>query len=162
MNKNINKSALVILFTSLFLSACTFTMSTDDVSSVTPTPQASSPTTLPSPSLIPTSSLPAGWQTYTNQDFGFEISFPSGYQALTDSNNLYGWPNGVVLIYNGGQSYDLAIEHWNSPSEYGQKYPNQPNLTVKNIGNVYITLLNTNTDPQVDQIIQTFKTLQTP
>jgi len=50
----------------------------------------------------------------------------------------------------------LAIEHWDTQSEYQTKYQNQPNITVKKIGDIYITLLNTNFSPEVDQIIQTF------
>ena len=128
---------------------------------ITPSPTESELIS-PSPSLpptTPTSNLPVGWQTYTNSTFAFQISYPSSYQALTDSNNLYGWPQAVVLIYNGGQSYDLAIEHWATQSEYENKYPQQNNLTVKKVNNSYITLLNTNADPEVDQIIATFQPL---
>ncbi|MDD3679848.1 MAG: hypothetical protein PHX72_03275 [Candidatus Shapirobacteria bacterium] len=119
--------------------------------------QTSSPTSFPT--IIPISNIPSGWKTYTNQEFGFEISYPPSYEALDDQNNLYGWPNGIVLIYGGGQSYDLAIEHWNTQSEYENKYKNQTNITVKKIGNSYITLLNTNFQTEVDQIIETFNEL---
>lgn len=119
--------------------------------------QILSPT--PFPSVAPTSSIPSGWETYTNQEFGFEISHPSSYKALTDEENLYGWPNGIVLLYKGGQSYDLAIEHWKTQSEYENKYKNQTNVTAKKIGDFYITLLNTNFETEVDEIIETFKSI---
>jgi hypothetical protein len=109
------------------------------------------------PSPAPTSNIPSGWETYTNQEYGFEISYPSSYKALTDRENLYGWPNGIVLIYGGGQSYDLVIEHWSTQSEYENKYKNQSNITIKKIGNLYISLLNNNFEPEVDEIIKTFK-----
>ncbi|KKS31735.1 hypothetical protein A2380_03945 [candidate division WWE3 bacterium RIFOXYB1_FULL_43_24] len=113
----------------------------------------------PTPTPAPASNIPAGWKTYTNTQYGFEISYPASYNALSDSNNLYGYPNGVVLFYGGGQSYDLVIESWSTQSAYEDKYRNQPNLTVKKIGSMYITLINTNLEPEVDQIIETFTAL---
>lgn len=97
-----------------------------------------------------------GWKTYKNYSLGFEISFPEKFKIVEDK---YGWPNSVVLIYGGGQSYDLPVEQWSDASEYQSKYQNQTNLTVKKVGNTYITLLNTNLDSEVDQIITTFKQL---
>ncbi|MFC1727607.1 hypothetical protein ACFL0Y_03740 [Patescibacteria group bacterium] len=123
-----------------------------------PTPTSSSELT--STQTPPESTIPTSWQTYTNSEHGFEISFPENYQALDDSENLYGWPNGVVLIYGGGQSYDLPIEVWDTTAEYETKYQNQmSSLTVKEVGNKFITLLNQNNIPEVDQIIATFKVL---
>lgn len=131
---------------------------------VTPTPIISPQPTVGTPiSLTPTATpsaitkVPAGWETYANTQYGFEISFPKPYQALTDANSLYGWPNGVVLIYNGGQSYDVVVEHWNTKAEYESKYASQmQNLTVHKIGNQYITLLDSTNEPLNDQIIATF------
>ena len=123
----------------------------DKTESVAPTP-------IPTP--VPTSNIPSGWKTYSNGKYGFEISFPSNYKSLDDTNNLYGYPNGIVLIYGGGQSYDLVIEHWNTQSEYEDKYKNQSNITIKKIGDVYISLLNTNLESEVDEIIKTFKIIK--
>jgi hypothetical protein len=135
-----------------------------------PPPQTISQTPTPSPVNTPQTtplslqetqgpSITEGWLTYKNEQYCFQISYPANYQALSDSNNLYGWPNAVVLIYGGGQSYDLPIEVWDSQSEYQAKYPNQANLTVKQVGTKYITLLNTNSLPEVDEIITTFQNL---
>jgi hypothetical protein len=129
---------------------------------ITETPQDAVITETESPSpaeALPTSSVPLGWQTYTNNEYGFEISYPTNYKAMSDSENLYGWPKGIVLFYGGGQSYDLVIEHWNSVAEYEAKYKNQNNVTVKQLGNNYITLLNMNFEPEVDEMIKTFKSL---
>lgn len=125
--------------------------STDKTSPISPTP-ISTP--------VSTSNIPSDWKTYSNEKYGFEISFPPKYKALDDTNNLYGYPNGIVLIYGGGQSYDLVIEHWSNQSEYENKYRNQSNITVKKIGDVYISLLNTNFETEVDEIIKTFKIIK--
>lgn len=129
---------------------------------ITPTPTAINiQNPPPSPTVTPTKTdkepnTPESWQTYTNNEYGFQVSYPVNYQALDDAENLYGWPNAVVLIYGGGQSYDLPIEIWNNASEYQDKYPNATNLTVKQIENKYVTLLNMNNIPEVDEIIETF------
>lgn len=121
------------------------------------------PTEEPLPTPTPESNIsniPAGWKVYKNETYGFQIAYPEGYKVLTDKNNLYGWPNAVALIYGGGQSYDLPIEVWNSTSAYLEKYQNEESLVVKKIGNKYITLVNTNKNPEVDKIIATFTLLE--
>ena len=101
-----------------------------------------------------------GWKLYSNKKYGFQISYPDSYQALEDEENLYGWPNAVVLLYSEGQSYDLPIEAWNTKAEYEAKYKTTPNLTVKEVNGKFITLLNANFEEEVDEIIDTFKALE--
>lgn len=134
---------------------------TSPIAQITTVPKEpeQTPSSAPSPTTAPISNIPSGWKTYTDQKFGFEISYPASYKALADKENLYGWPNGIVLIYGGGQSYDLVIEYWSTRSEYENKYKNQTNVTVKKIGDFYITLLNANLDPEVDEIIKTLKSI---
>ncbi|OGM10623.1 hypothetical protein A2159_01855 [Candidatus Woesebacteria bacterium RBG_13_34_9] len=105
------------------------------------------------------STVPSGWETYKNEDSGFEISYPSTYKALTDKVNLSGWPNAAVLIYSGGQSYDLPIEVWSTKAEYEAKYKNATNLVVKEVNDKFITLMNANYKEEVDEIIKTFRAL---
>lgn len=120
--------------------------------------QIPSPTETTTPAATPTSNLPIGWQIYTNKQYGFEISYPEKYKVLTDKESMYGWEKAVALIYGGGQSYDLAIEAWTTEAEYQKKYDSTyKNVVVKKVGNFYITLLNTNYDSKVDEIIETFK-----
>src|SRR4030042_2813697 len=69
-----------------------------------------SPTSSSSPESSQTTDVKPGWLTYANSQYGFSISYPEDYKALSDQNNLYGWPNGLVLFYKGGQSYDIAVE----------------------------------------------------
>ncbi|MFH1561563.1 MAG: hypothetical protein ABID04_03230 [Patescibacteria group bacterium] len=112
------------------------------------------PSNQPEPTETEASTLPQGWTTYENSEYGFEISFPDSYKALDDSNNLYGWPNGIVLLYQGGQSYDIAIEIWDSPTEYQTKYPME-NLKVEKIGDQYLTVADITKQPKNADIIDT-------
>ena len=100
------------------------------------------------------------WKLYKNEEYGFQIFHPDSYKVLNDKVNLYGWPNAIVLLYNGGQSYDLPIEVWNTKAEYEAKYKAAPNLTVKEVKGKFITFLNTNTEDEVDEIIDSFKVLE--
>jgi len=131
-------------------------------------PQQISPTTIPSPTPIPTQPLPTNtvsvttapsdWLTYKNSTYGFEIMYPKTYQALDDKNNLYGWPNGIVLFYNSGQSYDIVIQVWDTKQEYEKAYPQGSyDLTVKQINNKFLTIVNLTKEPQNSEIIATFK-----
>jgi hypothetical protein len=128
------------------------------------TAPATLPTNTPTstPSASPASQIPAGWQTYTNSQYWFEISFPANFKALTDSTNLYGWPDAIALIYSGGQSYDLPIEVWNTEAQYKEKYSalKYPPTAFKTKDGKFITLTNINNDPTVTQIMATFKFTQ--
>jgi hypothetical protein len=123
---------------------------------ISPTPIATTP-----PVQIPsgTPNITLGWKIYTNDKYGFEIKYPSNFKALTDKDNLYGWPNAVVLFYGGGQSYDLPVEVWNTEAQYKAKYP-QGTTVFKTADGKFITLTNVNKDPEVDKIIATFKFTQ--
>lgn len=104
------------------------------------------------------SPTPQSWKVYKNEQYGFEFSYPETYKVLTDKENLYGWPKAILLLYKGGQSYDLAVEIWNTEAEYKEKYADASILTVfKTKDGKFITLLNQNKTPEVSQIITTFK-----
>ncbi len=99
----------------------------------------------------------AGWQTYTNTQYGFSVQYPSNYKP---TDTTYGWPNAIVLFGGpSGQSYYLPIEIWNSQNELNQDNAHKYDLksiTVKQIGNKYLSLWNVNHDSVVDQMISTF------
>lgn len=99
--------------------------------------------------------LPPGWQTYTNSQYGFTISHPSDYKVLTDKDSLYGWPNAVVLLYAGGQSYDVAIEVWDKEEEYKEKYPGQT-LPAYKIDGKIITISDQTKNAETSQIVESF------
>ena len=157
--------SLILLIVVVFFGYYFFTTNQKGTTDQTPTPTVqtapeitTAPTFQPQPAQEEeTSNVPSGWLTYTNQEYGFEISYPASFEALDDANNLYGWPNGIVLICSGGQSYDLPIEVWDDPADYQAKYASQMgDLVVKQVGNQYITLINMNHLSEVDQIISTF------
>jgi len=127
------------------------TVSPQPTEEVSPSPIL---TLIPTPKTTSEPTMKPGWETYKETQLGFEISFPEEYKVQEDK---YGWPKAVLLLYGGGQSYDLAVELWDEPSEYENKYPAQKNLVVKQIGNKYLTFLNMNYKEEVDEIIATFK-----
>jgi hypothetical protein len=139
------------------------------ISQTNKTSLVSSPTTQPVRTLIPSpqpqkqpispspeSTIPANWKTYTNSAYGFEISFPENYQALDSPDDLYGWPNGVVLIYGGGQAHDVAIEIWDNQTDYQGKYPNEE-VEKHSIGTKYLTIADITGEVINSEIIFTFK-----
>ncbi len=124
------------------------------------TPVETQPTQAIDPTEMPTNTPDPyqGWETYTNQEYGFQISYPSNYQALDDENNLYGWPNAIVLLYKGGQAYDLPIEVWDTEAEYQEKNENSlDKLIVKEVNGKYITFFNSTTDGNFQKIVNSFK-----
>lgn len=119
------------------------------------------PTIKPTETLISTATPSAtpktGWKIYKNDQYGFEFSYPDKYKVLTDKENLYGWPKAILLLYKGGQSYDMPVEVWDSEAEYKQKYGDNYEFTVFKKDGKFITLLNQNKDLEVAEIIKTFK-----
>lgn len=101
----------------------------------------------------------SGVRTYSNELYGFQITYPDSYEALTSKDDLSGWPNAVVIIYNGGQAYDVVVEAWDSVDQYQEKYGEGDdfNLTVKEHGGKIITILNSTEEPQNEEVISTFK-----
>jgi len=116
----------------------------------------------PAPTAAPPGPIiPAGWSTYRNDAVGFEISYPATYSALDDANNLYGWTNGVVLLYNSGQSYDIAIQLWNSQTEYENEFSGQmERITVYPIGNQFLTIMDVTQEPENPGVIATFHRIE--
>ncbi|MCJ7520560.1 MAG: hypothetical protein MUO42_12940 [Anaerolineaceae bacterium] len=167
------KTKIKLLFflslTFFIVIACEISFFEEEVPPV-PTNTSQPPATLqptPEPTLQPTvestvqptqQTVPAGWQTYTSTVYGFEISYPASYQALDDADNLYGWPNGVVLLYNGGQAYDIAIQVWDSPDEIASNYPSAgESITIVPSAGKYISIFNATEEGENPAIIATFK-----
>ena len=108
----------------------------------------------------PTTNPQANWITYTDQEYGFKFSYPQDYEALTDEDNLYGWPNAVALLYKGVQSYDIPIEVWDSKAEYQEKYSaGAIELQAKQLGDKFVTFANNNMNEDFDEIVNTFQQL---
>jgi len=124
------------------------------------TPEASA-TAAQSPSVTPSpTEVHMDWLTYTNTTYGFAIMYPKTYQALTDKDSLSGWPNAIVILYNGGQAYDVVIEKWNTEEEYKAKYPQGAYTYIVNkIMDKYITVTSFTNEPDNKGILSTFKVI---
>lgn len=130
------------------------------------------PTTLPQETSTPTeeavspaattsdSELPADWQTYTSEEHGFQVSFPADWQALDSEDDLYGWPNAVVLLYRGGQAYDIPVEVWDTAAKYEEKYEGQFEYVVEEINGKYVTIANYTDAEEFADIAASFQVIE--
>ena len=98
---------------------------------------------------------------YKNNKYGFELTYQTPYKVLTDKDNLYGYPNGVALIYAGGQAYDVVVEVWDSEMDYQSHYASRiADLTVLKNQNKFITLFDNTGEIKNKQIISSAKLSQ--
>lgn len=97
--------------------------------------------------------------TYINDMYGFQLSYSESCDALDDETNLYGWPNGIVLFYCGGQAYDVAVEVWDSIEEYEAKYPSEEYM-VEEIGSQFVTVANITGKETNAEILESFELLE--
>jgi hypothetical protein len=104
------------------------------------------------------SGIPSGWLTYTNADYGFEVSYPPSYESMDDAENLYGWPDALVLFYGGGQAYDIVVEHWDSQADL-QASNGYAEKVVHDVNGEIISVWDITKEPQNAAILTTFTTL---
>lgn len=102
------------------------------------------------------SDIPEGWQRYTNEEYGFTVLHPTRYKVLTSKDDLYGWENAIVLFYGGGQAHDVAVEVWDSKTEYEEKYVDV-DLTVYPIGEKFVTMYDSTKQPDNKTLIESFE-----
>lgn len=165
-NRNL---AVMLLVAVIILSACDIRIDLGFPSKPPPAQptQVQAPAAAPTP--IPTASepaatappaIPAGWQTFHSDANGFEIAYPPSYQALNDADSLSGWPKCVLLLYNGGQSYDIAIQVWDSMAEYKTTLgASLPRVVVYPAGSRFISVFNVTEEPDNAAVIATFRLL---
>jgi hypothetical protein len=87
---------------------------------------------------------------------GFSVRYPANFKPVTNE----AWENASIILYSGGQSYDLVIQVWDNEEEYKNYYGNSAvlqNMTVHKVGSKYVTLLNQNNTEEVAKIIESFK-----
>lgn len=107
-----------------------------------------------------TPETPVSGTTYTNEKYGFELNYDAPYKLLVDKDNLYGYPNGVALLYKGGQAYDIVIEVWNSEAEYKNMYSFRiADVSIFQSKGKYITFLNNTNSVENQNIIDSVKIL---
>ena len=143
----------------LVSAACQFSIDMGNPAAEPTNPPTPTNTPMPAPPDNPQPAVPDGWLTYQNTQYGFEISYPPEFQVLDDQDSLYGWPNAVVLLYNGGQSYDIAIQVWDSPADLDANYPNEARIQTVNVNGKIISLFDITQQPENAAVIATFKLL---
>ena len=162
-----NRKMYLVISASIILTiiiACQVSFQTESATATPqPTPEPTQAPTSPPPQPTATDeqpAIPTGWLTYQNLEVGFEISYPPEYTPLDDETNLYGWPHGLVLLYNGGQSYDVAIEIWDSEQEILTRYPVEGDrITTFQSGNKFISVFNITQEAENAAVVATFQLL---
>jgi len=111
--------------------------------------------TVPSPSsTISATPTSVDGTVYTNEKYGFEFTYKAPFKVLVSKDDLYGYPNGVALIYNGGQAYDIVIEAWDSKAVYETEHAgNLANLTAFESKGKFITFYDNTQEPGNKEII---------
>lgn len=109
------------------------------------------------PSATPTQVFNDGL-TYTNDAYKFKLNYEAPYRVLTSKDDLYGYPNGIALIYAGGQAYDVIVEVWNSKAAYESEYAGRlSELKVIESAGKFITFLNNTSSAENQEIIDSVK-----
>jgi hypothetical protein len=156
MRKTIFSLIFLLILVSL---ACQVSVDLDNSTAEATNPPVATDTPMPAPPDNPQPAVPEGWLTYQNAQYGFTISYPPEYQVLEDSDSLSGWPNAVVLFYNGGQSYDIAIQVWDSQADLDATFSNDPRIQSVNANRKIISLFNVTQEPENTAVIATFRLL---
>ncbi|REG11531.1 hypothetical protein [Pelolinea submarina] len=143
----------------LILTACQVSVDMGNSKPEATSLPAATNTPMPLPTETQKPAAPDGWLTYQNTLYGFEISYPPEFQSLDDQDSLSGWPNAVVLLYNGGQSYDIAIQVWDSQADLDANFPNEARMQTVSANGKIISLFNVTQEPENAAVIATFRLL---
>ena len=157
---------LMVLLSVLLLMACALSVdlglnNPPTEAPTIPAAPTSAPTVPPPPPTQAPTALPPGWALYRNESEGFEIAYPTTYAPLDDANNLYGWPNGLLLLYNQGQSYDIVVQVWNSQAEYtGALGADLSRVTIFPSGSRFFTVMDITQEADNAGVIATFSLIE--
>jgi hypothetical protein len=123
-----------------------------------PEPQAQFNMPSPIKETPESSDIPAGWKLYTDPEYGFSFSTPAGYSILTDKENLSGWDNAILLIYNDGQTYDIAVQVWDTREELEKYFSNRiAHVTLFEKSGKLLSVFDVSSEADNTQIIATFR-----
>jgi len=118
----------------------------------------------PTMAAVPTHQFPPapdGWLTYINDSYGFYFHYPSQFEVLTDADSLNGWEKAVLLLYTGGQSYDVAVQVWDSLEEMEAFYGGEEErLHVYPLGAQILSVMSITNEAESDAIIESFTIYQ--
>lgn len=149
---------LVTLTLAIMLSGCKVTIDFGSDTYPTERPELAVPPTEVPPTIPDPTPLPEGWAIYRNDFEGFEIAYPATYAPLDDADNLYGWPNGLLLLYNAGQSYDIVVQVWDSVEEYESVLGSDVSrVTIFPFEDRFFTVMDITQEPENATVITTFR-----
>jgi len=105
-----------------------------------------------------TPSTTSALQTYKDNSWGFEFSYPADYETVNDT---YGWPHALVHLMPvaGGQSYEGQIEWWDTATQFKDTYGKDPKYITTHPNSKNWITINYYTDPNGiwQEVIESFK-----
>ena len=153
-----HNKGLMILVIFMLLSGCSAPPGVSDIATeIIPATEMQAATMAPEAATTTMVPAPDGWLTYEDAEHGFYFHYPPAFEVLTDADSLYGWENGLVLLYNGGQSYDIAIQIWDSSAEMEAVYGRgDARMHVFEQGSQLISVMNITNEADSEGIIASF------
>lgn len=105
----------------------------------------------------PEETLDTGFLKFSDSSVGYSLVYPKSYRVEENT----AWKNASLILYAGGQVYDLVVQVWNSEAEYKAYFQENIGLTSKvvvhKVKGRYVTLFNYAESAEVEQIINSFK-----
>ncbi|MDO9547143.1 MAG: hypothetical protein Q7J07_10405 [Pelolinea sp.] len=145
---------LLIVCVSLIAAGCTPRAPQPDL----PEPRVEPTETAAPVEILSTEAVPEGWNSYTDEALGLSFSYPDPYAVLTDAENLHGWDNCVLLLYDSGQSYDIAVQVWETVEEMESYFgARMVDVTVFEKPDQFISVFNITMEESNSAIIATFE-----
>jgi|GEM_PF-6777009 len=95
---------------------------------------------------------------YQNNQYNFELTYELPYKVSDTKAELAAYPNGVALIHQNGQAYNIVVEVWDDSAGYKTKYVDRmTDLRVLRTQGKFISLFNNTKTAENRKIIDSAK-----